>query len=77
LSYLFIAIIRTYQRIVSPLFGGRCRFHPSCSEYAVESIQQHGSVKGLGLTFVRIAKCGPWTEGGFDPVPTLENNLDE
>lgn len=77
MSHIFIAFIKTYQRIISPLFGAHCRFHPSCSQYAVESFQQHGSIKGLVLSIVRISKCGPWTEGGFDPVPNIENNLDE
>ncbi|MEZ4219160.1 MAG: membrane protein insertion efficiency factor YidD [Myxococcota bacterium] len=58
-----------YQRFVSPFFGPRCRFHPSCSSYASQALQVHGVVRGSRLAATRIARCHPLCEGGFDPVP--------
>lgn len=62
-------LIRGYQLAISPLFGPSCRFHPSCSHYAIEAIDSHGAGRGLWLSVRRIARCHPWCEGGHDPVP--------
>lgn len=62
--------IRVYQVTASPLLGPRCRFHPSCSEYACEAIAAHGAGKGTALAAKRLARCHPWGGSGFDPVPT-------
>lgn len=61
--------IRAYRLLLSPLLGRNCRFHPSCSEYALEALQRHGAVKGLWLALRRLSSCHPWHPGGFDPVP--------
>ncbi|HHE48359.1 MAG TPA: membrane protein insertion efficiency factor YidD [Candidatus Acetothermia bacterium] len=61
--------IRVYQRGISPLLPRRCRFYPSCSEYAAQAILTHGVVRGGWLSLKRILKCGPWHPGGYDPVP--------
>lgn len=61
--------IRFYQRVISPLSGPRCRFYPSCSQYALEAVTVHGAFVGSLLSIKRILKCGPWHPGGFDPVP--------
>ncbi|OGI37403.1 MAG: membrane protein insertion efficiency factor YidD [Candidatus Muproteobacteria bacterium RBG_16_64_10] len=61
--------IRAYQLLISPLLGPSCRFHPSCSHYAIEAIETHGAGRGLWLSARRIARCHPWCEGGHDPVP--------
>ncbi|MEN8177220.1 MAG: membrane protein insertion efficiency factor YidD [Pseudomonadota bacterium] len=66
---LLIALIRTYQILLSPFLGNHCRFYPSCSSYAVEALEKHGFVKGLWLSLRRISHCHPWHEGGVDPVP--------
>jgi len=66
---LLILPIRLYQRILSPLLPPRCRFYPTCSNYAVEAIQKHGAIRGLWLALVRILKCHPLHPGGYDPVP--------
>lgn len=66
---IFIFPIRVYQYCISPLYPARCRFHPSCSEYAAVAIQKHGVVRGIWLGIKRICRCNPWCEGGFDPVP--------
>ncbi len=62
-------LIRGYQLAISPLFGPRCRFYPSCSQYGMEAIETHGALRGSWLTARRIARCHPFHEGGFDPVP--------
>lgn len=64
-----LRVIHTYQRWVSPLLGQRCRFHPSCSQYAAEAIERFGAARGLWLAARRLARCHPFTAGGFDPVP--------
>ena len=66
---LLIGIIKLYQYLLSPLFGQNCRFHPTCSQYAVEAINEHGVFKGGYLSMRRILKCHPFNEGGVDPVP--------
>lgn len=66
---LLMALIRCYQYAISPLFGRRCRFFPTCSEYAAEALQKHGALKGAGLGIRRMLCCHPWNPGGYDPVP--------
>ncbi|MCC6475719.1 membrane protein insertion efficiency factor YidD [bacterium] len=61
-------LIRAYQVTLGAHFGGRCRFTPSCSDYAVEAIDKKGIVRGSAQAIRRIAKCGPWHAGGYDPV---------
>ncbi len=65
--------VRTYQWTLRPLIGPNCRFHPGCSEYAIEAIAEHGALRGTGLADRRIQRSNPWNEGGYDPVPNPEN----
>ena len=65
----FIWLISIYQRLISPLVGPCCRFHPTCSEYAKEALESHGLVMGMWLTIKRLSKCHPLGGSGFDPVP--------
>jgi hypothetical protein len=60
--------VRAYQRWFSPAFGARCRYYPSCSEYAAQAIQRFGILRGLVLAGWRLLRCNPWSHGGFDPV---------
>jgi uncharacterized protein len=60
--------IKLYQKTVSPLAGRRCKYHPSCSEYAVQAITKFGILRGLVLAGWRLLRCNPWSRGGFDPV---------
>lgn len=60
--------IRLYQRVVSPMVGARCRYYPSCSEYAIQAIERFGILRGLVLAGWRLLRCNPWSDGGFDPV---------
>jgi putative membrane protein insertion efficiency factor len=64
-----LAVVRFYQRAISPAFPPRCRFYPSCSAYAVEAIELHGAARGSWLALRRLAKCAPWHPGGVDLVP--------
>lgn len=61
--------VRAYQVVLAPLSGGACRFHPSCSDYAVKAIEMHGSVQGLWLALKRVFRCHPFGGAGLDPVP--------
>lgn len=69
-----ILLIRTYQKVLSPLLGQRCRFYPSCSQYTLEAIQEWGLAKGTWLGMKRLSRCHPLNEGGFDPVPRRNGN---
>jgi len=69
LKRLLIALVRTYQRAISPLLPKSCRYQPTCSEFTLEAIEIHGSFKGLLLGARRIGRCTPWGGSGYDPVP--------
>lgn len=71
LTACLVIFVRAYQLGISPLLGPRCRFYPSCSHYAIESLRTHGPVKGSWLTIKRIGRCHPWHPGGHDPVPSV------
>ena len=64
---LLAALVRTYQRFVSPFLGPTCRFQPTCSVYFLESLQSHGAVRGTLRGLRRICRCHPWSRGGWDP----------
>ena len=64
-----VALIRLYQRFISPGLPAACRFHPSCSSYAVTALERHGPLRGGWLAARRIARCHPFHPGGIDPVP--------
>ncbi|WP_188152072.1 membrane protein insertion efficiency factor YidD [Teredinibacter waterburyi] len=69
LARLVLLPIYFYRYCISPMLGPRCRFQPSCSEYAVEAIATHGVARGFLLATKRLSHCHPWHEGGYDPVP--------
>lgn len=69
LARALVVPIRAYQKLISPLLGDRCRFYPSCSEYAARSILLHGPIKGSYLALRRLLRCHPWNPGGIDHVP--------
>lgn len=69
MKHIVIALIRGYQRFISPLLASSCRFHPTCSQYTLEAVERYGAIKGLWLGAKRISRCHPFNPGGYDPVP--------
>lgn len=69
MKYPLIALLKLYRAVISPLYGQVCRYYPSCSAYALESVQVHGALKGSWLAARRLGRCHPWAPGGYDPVP--------
>lgn len=69
LVWLLVLPIRAYQRFISPMTPPSCKFHPTCSTYAVTALRRHGPLKGVALTVYRVGRCHPWQAGGLDPVP--------
>lgn len=66
---VLVGLLRLYRWTLSPLLGPRCRFHPSCSDYAEQAVRKHGVVHGSMLMLRRLLRCHPWHPGGYDPVP--------
>jgi putative membrane protein insertion efficiency factor len=62
-------LILLYRRLLSPVLGSRCRYLPTCSEYALEAIEYHGGIRGGWMAAKRLGRCHPFHEGGYDPVP--------
>jgi len=69
ISAILVFLIKAYRLVLSPWLGQQCRFHPTCSQYALDALEQHGPYRGCWLTIKRLASCHPWHEGGIDPVP--------
>ncbi|MFB4210893.1 membrane protein insertion efficiency factor YidD [Shouchella sp. JSM 1781072] len=69
---ILLAIIRFYRKYISSVLPPRCRFYPTCSQYGLTAIEQHGAIKGSYLTIKRILKCHPFHPGGFDHVPEVK-----
>lgn len=75
-QHILVALLRLYRVTVSPVLAvlagsGGCRFHPTCSAYALEAVRTHGAVRGSWLALRRVARCHPWCAGGDDPVPAV------
>ncbi|HEX5423221.1 MAG TPA: membrane protein insertion efficiency factor YidD [Candidatus Acidoferrales bacterium] len=68
-AWILLGFLRFYIVCLSPVFGGACKFYPSCSNYAVEAVTKHGARQGFVLAAKRLMRCRPFTKGGFDPVP--------
>lgn len=68
IANLIVLVIRFYQRFISPLLGPRCRFYPSCSQYALQAVQKYGAIRGSYLAVWRLLRCNPFNPGGYDPV---------
>ena len=70
MKYLLIGFIKAWRALISPLYGQVCRYHPTCSAYALTAVTEYGALRGTWLSVRRIARCHPWAAGGYDPVPT-------
>ncbi len=70
---LLVLFIRAYQCMIRPFLIGNCKFHPTCSEYAIESLQTHGIIRGMRLATLRVLKCHPFSPGRIDPVPPTQD----
>ncbi|HMH17365.1 MAG TPA: membrane protein insertion efficiency factor YidD [Burkholderiales bacterium] len=68
-SKVLSLIVKGYRNGISPMLGMHCRFHPSCSAYALEALERHGTAHGVWLALKRLTRCHPWHPGGYDPVP--------
>jgi putative membrane protein insertion efficiency factor len=68
-KHVLIALLKAYRLLISPLYGQVCRYHPSCSAYALGAVTDHGALRGSWLAVRRLARCHPWAAGGYDPVP--------
>jgi putative membrane protein insertion efficiency factor len=64
-----IGLLKAYRFAISPLYGQVCRYHPTCSAYALQAVETHGAVRGSWLAGRRVLRCHPWSAGGYDPVP--------
>ena len=69
MKHVLIGLIKAWRFAISPLYGQVCRYHPTCSAYALEAVTEHGAIRGTWLSLRRIARCHPWAAGGYDPVP--------
>jgi len=69
MKYILMGFIRLYQMTISRMLPPSCRFYPSCSHYGYEAIEKYGAIKGSWLTLRRLARCQPFSPGGYDPVP--------
>jgi putative membrane protein insertion efficiency factor len=67
--YLLIGLLRLYRLLISPLYGQVCRYHPSCSAYALDAVTEYGALRGSAMSARRLLRCHPWAPGGYDPVP--------
>ncbi len=74
MKHLLLLLIRGYRLIISPLFTPSCRFQPTCSQYALQAIERFGALKGSGLALRRLLRCHPFHPGGYDPVPTCDQD---
>jgi putative membrane protein insertion efficiency factor len=74
MRHIALFLIRCYKLFLSPVLGNNCRFNPSCSTYARQAFETYGFLRGMGLTLRRLARCHPWSEGGDDPLPPINQN---
>jgi uncharacterized protein len=73
LRAVLLGSVHAYRMLISPCLGARCRFHPSCSLFALQALRLHGSRWGVYLILKRLARCHPWCLGGYDPVPPAKS----
>ena len=77
LAWPLLALVWLYRYTISPFLGNNCRYQPTCSEYAIEALREHGAFRGTWLAAKRISKCHPWGGSGYDPVPGTDDDDDK
>ncbi len=77
LAWPMLLLVQIYRHTVSPLLGANCRYQPTCSAYAIEALRLHGAFRGTALAARRIARCHPWGDSGYDPVPPAGADKDD
>ncbi len=80
LKIVLIWFLKGYRFAISPLYGQVCRYHPTCSAYALQAVETHGAIRGVYLAARRVMRCHPWAAGGYDPVPqshSLKHDVNE
>jgi len=77
MKYPVIWFLRAYRFAISPLYGQVCRYHPTCSAYALHAVETHGAMRGIYLSARRVLRCHPWSAGGYDPVPPSRSERGE
>ena len=77
MKYVLMGLLKAYRLVISPLYGNVCRYHPSCSAYALRAVEVHGAVRGTWLAVKRLGRCHPWAPGGYDPVPGTPEHDEE
>jgi putative membrane protein insertion efficiency factor len=73
-AFPLVVVIKFYQYAISPWLPKNCRYQPTCSNYMLEALKEHGIIKGFWLGLKRISRCHPWGNEGYDPVPPKKNN---
>ena len=74
LAWPLLGLVWVYRLLISPWLGNNCRFSPSCSQYALDALRLHGAFRGSWLAAKRIARCHPWGDSGYDPVPEKQED---
>lgn len=74
MKHILIFFVKIYRAGISPYLGPSCRYHPTCSRYAMDALELHGALKGSYLAIKRVLSCHPFSKGGYDPVPGLEHD---
>jgi putative membrane protein insertion efficiency factor len=69
MKYVLMGFVKLWRRLISPLYGDVCKFHPTCSAYGLRALEVHGAIRGSWLTITRLGRCHPWSMGGVDYVP--------
>ena len=72
-----MGLLKAYRLVISPLYGNVCRYHPSCSAYALRAVEVHGAARGSWMAAKRLGRCHPWARGGYDPVPGTPEHEEE
>ncbi|MBC7596470.1 MAG: membrane protein insertion efficiency factor YidD [Kineosporiaceae bacterium] len=77
LKWALIWLLKGYRFAISPLYGQVCKYHPTCSAYALQAVETHGAIRGSWLAVRRLVRCHPWSSGGYDPVPEAPTHRGE